>query len=300
MPPTDRVMVLAAGEGAVEPTAKYTDAEVVEAVDAAQKPAEDPHRVCIDERRGVEKQPVREKMAGGNTMTCFAATEWAGWSAHGSEAKTSGPVSRYKFVVKTMHAKGAKLGGHCDNHAEGDSSNCGAADKYVTITKDAGEIGKLELVKDKARADMEDVFDEAIWDEVVDGAAASAAQDDITQWRGAVMVETIRSYEDGVVEELNGTNEQPEHDPDNARHNHWAEAANGNKRQGYSNDRDAATIPFFQYDIPAIREEVERIAETPEEATRLFHAAMLYQYATTYRLTKNMRLTTTPAESAAA
>lgn len=60
-----RLAIFSTGEGVVEPTGLVDEAELLLAIDEAQKPVEDPHVVCIDERPAANgSEPVARKWPG--------------------------------------------------------------------------------------------------------------------------------------------------------------------------------------------------------------------------------------------
>ena len=281
MPQTEQVVVLKQAQGSIEPTNRHALPEVLEVIRAVQKPIEDSHVVCIDGRPAKEPQPVRAKMAGGNTVTMFAAAAWGNWSFFTNEQKTDNPMEMYGVLVDNMDRLDIKLGGH------GGKAKCGAAVAFPQICQDAIAIGDSELVAILAQRDLEGLYDPNVMSEVVGGARAFVSGKDLSIWDAEVVATTIKDK--GVLEELSIANIHPEIDPDNSRAGHWEEAANGNKEQGVSNDRDRSPIQFFQYDIPEIIDEAQKLVPgDQQEFKRLVHAALLFQYATAYRLTNNM------------
>src|SRR5687767_13263153 len=83
-----QVKTYSEGIGPVAPTGEVPDQELVKSVHESQTEVQDPHVVCIEDRNDVEGQPVREKMAGGNVATGYAAAEMAGWSLFTDRERT--------------------------------------------------------------------------------------------------------------------------------------------------------------------------------------------------------------------
>ena len=276
------------GEGVVEPTGEISDFELAESVHEAQKPIDDPHVVCIDERPGVEAQPVREKVSGGPVTTGFAAARIAGWSLFTDEQRASGAETQVAVVADHLVAAGEKLGGHMDNHAGEGKSNCGSADGCPLIIGRMGKYGRNEQFVEQMQDALGDNFNPAVWDEMVTNAQREAQGTDFQTWSGMIIIDAIRQR-DGVVEVLNGDNTRPDQDPENLRHNHWAEGVYISSEEGKSNDRDHVKIPFFQVDAPAIIRICQKMATSEAEFDKLLHAAVGYQFATRFKLTKNQR-----------
>lgn len=283
MPTTDRMVILPGGDGVIEPTDLFTDQEVLQAIDEAQKPVEDPRVVCMDERGALQPQPVRRKMAGGNSLTGFAAAAYASWSLFSDEQLEAGPVVMYNASTDHLVRLGAKIGGH------GGKEVCGAGAKFIPITGNVVLLGTSEPIKQQFQLDIPKAFDEAVLEEVVHGATKFSKHPKNGLWTPKVMEEKIVQV-DGVLEELNGKNLHPHIDPNNERHGHFGEALHINHDKDKSNDRDRSSIPFFQVDAPAIVEECERLATSDKEYIRLLHAAILFNYVAGFTLTKNMRV----------
>jgi hypothetical protein len=286
----DNVKLYSEGIGVVAPTGEVSDVELVEAVTEAQKSVEDPHVVCIDEREGVEKQPVREKMAAGNLGTGYVAAELADWSLFTDEQRAAGPEARVEAVADHLVGVGEKLGAHKDNHApaDGSRSNCGAADGAPDGVEIIAEHGHDEQFETQMQDALGDNYDEAVFSGIINRAGELTAANKFAGWRGTLITDAVEER-DGVVEKLNGDNKHPEKDPENKRHNHWAEGVYVNPVAGKSNDRDNAKIPFFQVDAPAIIRVCQEMASDEAEFSKLLHSAVAFQFAIRYKLTSDMR-----------
>ena len=283
-----QVAVFEEGIGAVCPTGEVSNEMLASAVYSAQQPIEDNHVVCIDERKALELQPVRAKMAGGNVTTAFAATELANWSLYTDEQRNDLHKVRVSAVAGYLVSAGEKLGGHIDNHATEQNSNCGAADGYPTVISIIAQRGHdLEFT-----AQMSDTlgehFDSKIWDDTVEKASILASDKGLLTWNGNTIINAVRKY-NGVIEILNGDNTRTELDPNNSRHNHWAEGVAKNLVPGMSNNRDGSNIPFFQVDVPKIVETCQKMAKNEAEFARLLHGAAAYQFGVRYKLTSGQR-----------
>lgn len=297
-PQGDRMLTVAAelrhypdGVGAVRPTGEVSDAELKEAALEAQKPVAPEHQntaVCIDERDDVEGQPVRFKMAGGNTLTAYVAAELAGWSLFSDDMRRADPEQRIDMIGAFLVANEEVLGGHIDNHCNDSKTGCGAADNLPKIIENLALHGQDEQFVAQMRDIFGDDFSEELWASIVHSASLKVNTMKNEPWSGHFVKNTIQKY-NGVLEELVGDNKNPAQDPDNNRHNHWGEGVVVNKRPGYSNDRDGARIPFFQADVPKIVELCQKMAATEQEFARLVYAAAGFQLATRFTLTGGQR-----------
>lgn len=293
MPVTERVMVFAAGIGVIEPTPNFSDTEVLRASDGAQRPIEDPSVVCMDERSAVgEKQPVREKVAGGLLTTSAHAAAAIEWSGLTSQQLEEGPEAIVGVIADYLMDNGESLGAHRHNTIEHDNeTGCGAVDKSPQAVENIAEHGLSDVFVENARVDLGDAFNEDHWRRAHGGYVRMATDPHWREWRTSLIQETIEA-KGGVVEMLDGEQDAFKPDPDNKRHNHWGESARINGKEGYSNDRDNASIPGFQIDkAPLVRASQKMgVNENDEEASLLLHAELLFQYGVTYTLTKNMRI----------
>lgn len=285
MPTTDRFIVVPGGDGIITPTGLYVDAECAQEVDNTQAEVQDPHVVCGDERHALEVQPVRPKLFGGNTVTGMAAAAYSRWSFFTPDQIAAGPMAMYDAVFDHMARTGAAIGGH------GGHAPCGASANFVAITQVSAEIGESDFVLEQMAEDLQDLFDESVLAEVANGAARFSRHPKLSLWLPSHVEERIK--QEGVLEELTDKNLHPDVDPDNQRHGHFAELWNINHDKNKSNDRDKSKIPYFQVDIPALTDEAQRLAGDDKEFVRLMHAGMLFQYATGFKLTKNMRVSRT-------
>lgn len=289
MPVQERVTVFV-GEGAIEPTDTYTDEEVLRASDEAQKPVEDPHVVCIDERESVEgRQPVREKVAGGGLMTGLAMAAAARWSGFTQKQLETGPETMAEEVADTLADNGEHLGAHRHSplHGEG-TTGCGAVDKQDnTYGNIEGHVLEEEFVV-QAKIDLGDSFNLEHW-QVAHAGFSEMAHSPKWQAFRKPRIQEIVEERGGVVEVLDGEKDAFK-DPENKRHGHWGESARVNHQKGKSNDRDNATIPGFQVDVDPIVRMAKILATSEEEFSILLHAGVMFQYGTTYTLTRNMRI----------
>lgn len=283
-----QVKTYSEGIGPVVPTGEVSNHDLVEAVHAKQTEIEDLHVVCIDEREALEAQPVRYKMAGGNVTTGFAAAELADWTLYTDHQRAADPAVRVDAVASYLIKAGEKLGGHIDNHATDEKSNCGAADGYPAIISVIAEHGKDEQFVAQMQDALGTHFDQNVWRSVVDRAAERAGSPELKMWTGYIIINTVKKY-DGVVEVLNGDHEKPAEDPTNSRLNHWSEGVGISTVPGQSNDRDRGGIPFFQVDAPKIIETCQKMSNDETEFARLLHAAVGYQFATRFKLTRDQR-----------
>lgn len=289
MPTQERVMVFAAGEGSIEPTGQYSDDEVMAASDEAQKPIEDSAVVCMDERGSAEgDQPVREKVAGGNLATGTFAAVAVDWLLLTEEVKGRGPQAVIDVVATHLVDTGERLGGHTSNHASGDTTDCGAVDKSGQTTDNIDKYATDEAWIDQAKIDLGDGFRQDHWDKSHAGFSALARNTKWKNWQRSYIQEAIKKH-GGIVEVVDATPDI-DRDPQNVRHNHWGEAARINHQAGKSNDRDHASIPTFQVDVDALVRTARKMASSEDEFSLLLHAMVMFQYGTTYTLTRNMRI----------
>jgi hypothetical protein len=290
MPTRERVMVFATGEGPIEPTQQYSDQEVVAASDENQKPVEDPAVVCMDERESVEgAQPVREKEAGGNVTTSLHAAAAVNWSLFTDKDYAAGPEAMAEKVADHLVDTGETLGAHRHNAKRGDNqTGCGAVDKSPTTSANIAAHGLDTTFTQMAVVDLADAFSERFWREAHAGFSQMAKDKTWQSWRTSKIQELVES-KGGIVEMLDAKHDAFK-DPENKRHNHWGEAARINHNEGASNDRDHAKIPTFQVDVAPIVRQARKMASSEEEFLKLLHAMVLFQYGTTYTLTRNMRI----------
>lgn len=286
-----RVGIFSAGEGVVEPTGQVDEPELLQAIDDAQKPVEDPHVVCIDERPAAhEAQPVREKVAGGNVTSFLHGAAAARWPVFTDWAWQQGPEALAEEAAVFLVKAGEHLGGHTSNgvHTSG-KTDCGAEDNAPITIVNIARHGNEPVWVENVRQDLGDSFDEAAWRQAVAGYGWLAEQLVWKNWRTAVINQLVLRY-GGVVEVLDARNARPDADPENRRHNHWAEALKIGNRPGYSNDRDRAAIPFFQVDVDPLLRMAKKAASSQDEFTQLLHNLVAFQYGTAYTLTKNQRI----------
>lgn len=281
------VTIFEAGVGAIEPTDQHTEQEVILAIAEAQKPIQDTAVVCIDEREALEPQPVRAKMAGGNTVTGYVAALLGDWSLFTEAERVGGSTTQYDAVTDYLQKAGHKIGGHSDNHAHGERTGCGASDNLPKIISDVAAHGNEGVFVKLAQEALGEHFNEADWLRVTIKASEIMRQNRLDDWRSSHAQQKLD--ESGTTEVLNGGTDS-DRDPNNSRHNHWGEAIHVNAEPGVSNDRDTAKIPFFQVDLPAVVSLVQTMSKDEAEFSRLLHAATAYQIGTAYRLTKNMRI----------
>lgn len=276
------------GVGPVAPTGEVSDAELARGVQENQKDVEDPHVVCIDEREALEKQPVREKMAGGNVLTGYVAAELAGWSLFTDEQRAGSAETRVNAVADHLVVAGEKLGAHIDNHADDKKCKCGAADGCPVHVGVIAEHGNDKQFVDQMQDALGGNFNQVVWDGIIRNAQTKIARDTFDGWNGWIIINAVKAR-DGVVEVLNGDNQKPEADPENTRHNHWGEGVGINTQNGKSNDRDNAVIKHFQADAPALVRTCQKMAKDEAEFSRLLHAAVGFQFAVRYNLTSDQR-----------
>ena len=282
----DKVKYYVDGVGPVVPTGEVSDTELQAAVIAAQAEIQHPAKVCIDERPALEAQPVRAKMAGGNLTTAFVAAELSGWSLYTDAQRVADPNDRVDVVADQLVLAGEVLGGHIDDQADEATTecNCGAAAGCPSHVKTISEHGQdNEFV-----AQMQDVlgalYDQDTHNLVTETAQSKVDADAFKGWSGWVIIRAVRARR-GTVEVLQGSNQKPDKDPQNVRHNHWAEGVAKNLDATKSNNRDNNGVRFFQVDVPAVVETCQRIAKDEKEFIKLLHAAVAFQLAVRYNLT---------------
>lgn len=273
-----RVQVFHAGAGVIEPTGEVTIEALVGVMDETQKPIEDRHVVCIDGRRSEgEPQPVREKVSGGNLTTFLYGSAAAKWSRFKQDNLETDPEAMLNAAADFLIESGESLGGH-----EGD---CGAIMNALRTCENIGEHGNDDEWVSQAKKDLGDAFNIEHWQDAVEGYAAIAQDPEWQRFRTARIQEVVLERK-GILEKLDKQNHQPDKDPENKRHNHWEEGIKIGTKEGYSNDRDHAKIPFFQVDAaPMIR--MAQKATSTEENGRLLHSQLLFQYGTGFTLSKN-------------
>jgi hypothetical protein len=288
---TSDIVILKTGVGAIEPTDKYSDAQVVTAIEHGQKPVADTAVVCIDERPSAqESQPVREKVAGGNLNTFLYAAVATGWMGFGQKNNDYEPEEFLGIATKFLVDAGHKLGAHVQEPNHGSGTGCGAIDKAGLITIDIADNARHW--QELAMADLGDLFDEQSWGQAINGYKDLAQNSRWQNWDSGQIQVAVKQT-GGIVETLDGEQDaySKEADPDNNRHNHWAEAININHRPGFSNDRDNASVPFFQVDVAPMVTMAEQASGSGQQDFKLMlHAMVMRQYGTAYRLTKNQRI----------
>ncbi len=289
MPLSDRAVVFAAGTGVIEPTGEFRVSEIIEASDKSQKPVEDPHVVCIDERNSVEgKQPVREKVAAGNLGSALFAVGAVGWAGLTDTQVEAGPEVIVGEIADHLMDGGEKLGAHRHKPLhDHEKTGCGSVDQANGIESNIAEHASDELWIKQAKIDLGDNFDLDNWHRAQIGYERMTSDLKWQKFRKALIQETVAA-KGGVVETLNGENDAFKNDPDNLRHNHWAQGAKINGRKGYSNDRDNADIPTFQVDVDPLTRIAKIFSNNAKEYSLMLHALLQWQYGTTYSLTKNM------------
>jgi hypothetical protein len=297
----DRVTSYDFGVGVIEPTGKVTEQQLVQEMDARQAPVEGSCVVCFDERKGVgflsadmdvvevEKLPIHEKLAGGTLVTAVAMAKLARWSGF-TEEQLNGPIEEQIDAVADHLVENEEiLGAHVDTDfdKDGDASKCGAADNLEKENETIAIVASNPEFIAKSRNTLGDNFDEAIHAEILSNAGEDTQNGAYDGYKPKMFTTAVLKR-DGVVEVLSAANIQPDVDPENKRHGHFGEGLKVNTEEGKSNDRDAAEIPFFQADAPALIRIAKKMANSEEELPRLLHAGVVFQYAVEYVLTKNM------------
>jgi hypothetical protein len=282
MPVEARTNVFETGVGIIEPTGEYTISEIIESSDREQKSVEDPHVVCVDARHSAtEKQPVREKVAGGNLYTFLYAAAAVKWSLFTDATKAAGPNQMAEEAADFLVKADEKLGAHLED--------CGAINKAVPITDACAEHAHEDEWVRQAKRDLGELFNPEHWTVSQQGYAELAKDDAWRNW-DANKIQEIVADRGGVVEKLDGSNPRPDIDPNNERHGHFEEATRVNHEKGKSNDRDNAKILKFQVDVDPIVRMAKKAATNEEEFSLLLHAEVMRQYATLYVLAKNQPL----------
>jgi len=287
------VVIFSGGAGVITPTDKYSDYEVLDAIEASMRPLKHPAVVCIDERASVEgKEPIREKVSGGNLNTFATAAAAIEWSGFNEEDKAGGPEQMVDASADFLVHSGETLGAHRHAH-EGeeasDDSGCGAVDKGHVIDVAAGEHGAEWA--DQARIDLGEGFNEEHWQNAQAGFKRLGDDEAWQSLDRKVIQKTVRA-KGGVVETLDADSDAFAEDVPNAelRKGHWGQAIHINHEAGQSNDRDNASIPFFEVDVDPMVRMAEKAGSSEDESSRLLHAMVMRQYATGYVLTNNMRV----------
>jgi len=292
MPSNERIQIFASGIGIIEPTHAYSDSEVLQSSDEAQKPIQDRHVVCFDERRSVnEKQPIREKVAGGNLTTSLMAAAAVDWDEFTEQSLLEGPEAMAEIVADYLVEQDEPLGAHRHSpRLVQYKTGCSAVDESSPITIHITDEGMNDSIIDQARIDLGDSFNEDHWVKAHTGYSRMSLAPKWQHWRTSRVQEIVEEH-GGVVEVLDAENDALKQDPDNLRKNHWAEFLRVNQKPGMSNDRDNATIPGFQLDVSALKRIAEKMAKgNQRKYSELLHAMVMYQYGTGYLLTKNMRI----------
>lgn len=298
----DVVRVYQFGVGVIEPTGGVSDGQLVAEIEVRQKPLEDPRKVCIDERHSVgtlksnftieyaDKQPVREKLAGGALTTMVAAARMVRWSGFTQEQLEGTIDVQIEAVADFLHEAGEPLATHTATNMRPheDTTKCGATDNLPEENKITAEHGNDATFKEKMQRALGDNFNETVHNQNVSNAAEDDRNNAYVGFRPKAIVEAVLAR-GGVVEVLDASKERPDIDPHHERHGHFAEGLKVNSISGQSNDRDATEIDFFQADASAIVELCQKMAGTKEEFAALLHAAVAFQFAVEYKLTKNMR-----------
>ncbi len=286
------------GVGVIEPTNDHSDDEVAKAVQESQAEIEDSAIVCIDERDSVEGiQPVRRKTGGGGAITGFMAGVMSGWSMYSrydGGLVQQDPNEVFAFTAQYLQESGLKLACHIDNHASEKKTSCWANDGIPVLGGDILDdqiVAEIKPVVDKLMS-VSSEFDAKLFDQVIDQTRPLSRAGFFNKWQ-SILVPKVIVRLDGVVEVLNGDKDALR-DPENLRHNHWAEAINYNLNRRKSNTRDHnIEIPYFQLDKDGIDEPTGAMGTSDYELGLLQHAAHIYNALLARRLTRNQRVTVT-------
>lgn len=295
------------GVGVIEPTGEVSDTRLAVGIEANQRSVEAPQKVCIDKRVALgtlnpdwtitlaDKQPVREKLAGGLLPTMLFAAKNARWSGF-TDAQLSGPIGGQieilaDYIVEAAHANSEEieLGAHIATGAnpDKDKTGCGAVDNLPEEHAIFAEHGVDESFEKKMQNTLGDNFDEETYTQSIANAVKDEEQQVYSGFRPRKIADTTMA-KGGIVEVLDASNKRPDIDPEDKRHGHYEEAVHVNTQEGTSNDRDNPTLDFFQVDAAPLIKWVKRMAADEAEFSRLLHAAVAFQYSVEYKLTKNL------------
>lgn len=266
------------GIGTIVPDKSPLEIEPI--IIAYERPIEDAAVVCIDGRASVERQPVREKVAGGNLNTFLYAAAASEWNGFSQDAVKSGPQQMALEAADFLTKSKEKLGAHTQTQNHGHGTGCGAVDKAheisVNIANHAGDWAPY------AEAILGDMFDGNTWSMAQAGYRAMA-EDPLWQgWKTSNIQD--------IVEKFNGVVCVLENNVGDPNHGHNEQAIHINFKDGHSNDRDDSSMQYFEVDVAPIIRMSEKASASLEDYTKLIHAMVMRQLGTAYQLTKNQHI----------
>lgn len=214
-------------------------------------------KVCIDGRPGGELGP---NSAGGTfTLTVADDLTTQRFSAGKSLAEADREVSQ------VVIGEGEDVGGHCDEHAEGEKCGCGAKDKIKDIY--GYMVNNSRVIREQAAKLGVEVSDE-IHDQIISRAAERT---DFST--GAELSATLKDTAGSQAESV-------------LRGAHNEVVAVVNTREGTSLDREALAEEFkdvyqaFNIDVWSFLEAAKAISLSEEEAAQKVVAMVYYNLAT--------------------
>lgn len=233
-------------------------------------------RWCVDGRCDAEGYDPAPDAAGGtySLVSADALIDCDALLANGENC-----LSHADQLFDGLIENGYEIGGHCDNHASGENSGCGACDKMPQIFERISKnVHELSAFASKLGVDIP----EELADKIANNAQALVEGQYMVC--GADMAQKIRDKtDDSHVETLQDA------------HNEVALVVN--TQQGTTLDRRSLASELgtqyqaFNLDVWALENGVRAIASTEQEFQEKFAAAVLYNIATASVLTgPSMRL----------
>ncbi len=227
---------------------------------------------CIDGRDSRDGLTPKPDSAGG-TESIFVADDLTTKRFAADDGSTLGA---YKNTLKFVSDEGYEVGGHDDEHAEGEASGCGANDKlpyiYDMIVRKGDELREIA-------ASLGITVDDDTFAEIIENAQLRSHFS-----AGRELLDALKEYGDDKVDPIVGK--------------HREVVAVINMREGTTLDRTALKAEFgedyqaFNVDAWTFEHSAELTSLTPEEKQAKIFALALYNLATAHVLCgKNMRVT---------
>lgn len=229
---------------------------------------------CVDGRpRGDGEQELGPNSAGGSLSLVAAdmLTHQDFRTYNGEEAQSSAEYAHNVFSYVKDKDRGHELGDHCDDHAEGDASGCGAVDNMQAIFRHMAN--HPEAIHSMASVLGVEVTGET-HDMIIANAGDFAEKSELDFSPGSEIIQQLRQDAgDDSVETLQGA--------------HKEVILSVNTIPGTTFDRNAARESFgedyqaFNVDVWALKEAASFIANDDEaKAQQKFGALVYYNIAT--------------------
>lgn len=282
MPNTKEIAFLTIAEGGIDPDTRVSRGEITQdeieqfvtdiqseefdaVIDAAAIPA-----VCVD-GRGMRVGP---NAAGGTfTLVVADALTTQTYRSQGDKA----PAHATRLFTELTKA-GKKIGGHDDDHAQGNNCGCGAEDKLDNVEDANGPsiLGYIERRGGDIRTFLESpLIGLTISDELHESIVARSAELRKEKYATAgadLKKATLAVAGEDAIEQLTGV--------------HNEVALRIQTKPGATIDRPKLRekygdkLEVFELDLPNLRSGVEAVSLTKEEAGKKLIAALYYNVAT--------------------